>query len=77
MGGPRSGARYLWCASSSASAPHDLVTAFASSLASPAPVPRHTVPESAAGGSLSSAATDSPCPRGSAVVRLVADLPEW
>ncbi|MEU3337458.1 DUF317 domain-containing protein [Streptomyces sp. NPDC006668] len=46
---PVPGAPYLWCASFSASVPHDLVAAFASSLASPVPVPRHTVPESAEG----------------------------
>ncbi|MFF4605751.1 DUF317 domain-containing protein [Streptomyces sp. NPDC001339] len=44
LGGP-----YLWCASFSASVPHDLVAAFASSLASPIPVPRRTVPECAEG----------------------------
>ncbi|MDQ0750204.1 hypothetical protein QF034_004435 [Streptomyces africanus] len=46
---PLLGAPYLWCASFSASVPHDLVAAFASSLASPAPVPRRTVPEGAEG----------------------------
>ncbi|WP_327215347.1 DUF317 domain-containing protein [[Kitasatospora] papulosa] len=46
---PVPGAPYLWCASFSASVPHDLVAAFASSLASPVPVPRHTVPETAEG----------------------------
>lgn len=46
---PILGAPYLWCASFSASVPHDLVAAFASSLASPAPVPRHTLPERADG----------------------------
>ncbi|AJT62468.3 hypothetical protein T261_0779 [Streptomyces lydicus] len=46
---PVLGAPYLWCASFSASTPHDLVAAFASSLASPVPVPRHTLPESAEG----------------------------
>ncbi|WP_435210732.1 DUF317 domain-containing protein [Streptomyces sp. bgisy034] len=46
---PVLGAPYLWCASFSASVPHDLVAAFASSLASPAPVPRRTVPKSAEG----------------------------
>ncbi|MBC9714333.1 DUF317 domain-containing protein [Streptomyces sp. TRM66268-LWL] len=35
---------HLWCASFSASAPHDLVAVFASSLASPVPVPRRTLP---------------------------------
>ncbi|MBC9714461.1 DUF317 domain-containing protein [Streptomyces sp. TRM66268-LWL] len=37
---------YLWCASFSASVPHDLVAVFASSLASPSPVPRRRVPAS-------------------------------
>ncbi|WP_369173517.1 DUF317 domain-containing protein [Streptomyces sp. R28] len=46
---PVVGAPYLWCASFSASVPHDLVAAFAASLASPVPVPRHTLPESAQG----------------------------
>ncbi|MFE0101316.1 DUF317 domain-containing protein [Streptomyces sp. NPDC059002] len=46
---PVLGAPYLWCASFSASVPHDLVAAFASSLASPVPVPRRTLPESAEG----------------------------
>ncbi|WP_060888344.1 DUF317 domain-containing protein [Streptomyces caniscabiei] len=46
---PVLGAPYLWCATFSASVPHDLVAAFASSLASPVPVPRRTVPESAEG----------------------------
>ncbi|MDO0934995.1 DUF317 domain-containing protein [Streptomyces sp. DG2A-72] len=46
---PVLGAPYLWCATFSASVPHDLVAAFASSLASPAPVPRRTVPKSAEG----------------------------
>ncbi|MFF3332672.1 DUF317 domain-containing protein [Streptomyces sp. NPDC002888] len=41
------GAPYLWCASFSASVPHDLVAAFAASLASPVPVPRRTLPEGA------------------------------
>ncbi|OKJ31534.1 DUF317 domain-containing protein [Streptomyces sp. CB01580] len=44
---PVIGAPYLWCASFSASVPHELVAAFASSLASPAPVPRRTWPASA------------------------------
>ncbi|MFE7425004.1 DUF317 domain-containing protein [Streptomyces sp. NPDC057545] len=44
---PVIGAPYLWCASFSASVPHELVAAFASSLASPAPVPRRTLPASA------------------------------
>lgn len=43
---PVLGSPYLWCASFSASVPHDLVAAFASSLASPIPVPRRTLPES-------------------------------
>ncbi|WP_399926907.1 DUF317 domain-containing protein [Streptomyces kanamyceticus] len=40
---PDLGAPYLWCASFSASVPHDLVAAFASSFASPIPVPRRTL----------------------------------
>ncbi|MFG3364257.1 DUF317 domain-containing protein [Streptomyces sp. NPDC048156] len=35
---------YLWCASFSASVPHDLVAVFAASVAAPGPVPRHTLP---------------------------------
>ncbi|MFF8021366.1 DUF317 domain-containing protein [Streptomyces sp. NPDC007896] len=46
---PVLGAPYLWCASFSASVPHDLVAAFAASLASTAPVPRRTLPKSAEG----------------------------
>ncbi|KPC62625.1 DUF317 domain-containing protein [Streptomyces chattanoogensis] len=46
---PVLGAPYQWCASFSASVPHDLVAAFASSLASPVPVPRRTLPDSADG----------------------------
>ncbi|MEU2874130.1 DUF317 domain-containing protein [Streptomyces olivoreticuli] len=46
---PALGAPYLWCATFSASVPHDLVAAFASSLASPVPVLRRTLPESAEG----------------------------
>lgn len=46
---PVLGAPCLWCASFSASVPHELVAAFASSLASPIPVPRRTVPENAEG----------------------------
>ncbi|MFB7270708.1 DUF317 domain-containing protein [Streptomyces sp. NPDC056244] len=42
---PVLGAPYLWSAAFSASVPHDLVAAFASSLASPAPVPRRVLPE--------------------------------
>ncbi|WP_435217166.1 DUF317 domain-containing protein [Streptomyces sp. bgisy034] len=41
---PVLGAPYLWCASFSASAPHELVAAFASSVAAPGPVPRRTLP---------------------------------
>ncbi|MET8831302.1 DUF317 domain-containing protein [Streptomyces sp. NPDC004610] len=37
---------YLWCAAFSPSVPHELVAAFASSLASPVPVPRRTLPDS-------------------------------
>jgi hypothetical protein len=44
---PTLGAPYLWCATFSASVPQDLVAAFASSLASPVPVLRHTLPETA------------------------------
>ncbi|MFD9793301.1 DUF317 domain-containing protein [Streptomyces sp. NPDC059070] len=39
---------YLWAATFSASTPHDLVAAFADSLASPWPVLRHTLPDSTA-----------------------------
>lgn len=46
---PVLGAPYLWCASFSASVPHDLVAAFASSLASPVPVPRRALRKSAEG----------------------------
>jgi hypothetical protein len=46
---PVFGAPYLWCASFSASVPHELVAVFASSLASPVPVPRRTLPASAEG----------------------------
>ncbi|MFC7308450.1 DUF317 domain-containing protein [Streptomyces monticola] len=46
---PVLGAPYLWCANFSASVPHDLVAAFASSLASPVPVPRRHLPESTEG----------------------------
>ncbi len=46
---PVLGAPYLWCASFSASVPNDLVAAFATSLASPVPVPRRAVPENAVG----------------------------
>ncbi|AZK98671.1 DUF317 domain-containing protein [Streptomyces sp. SID5473] len=44
---PCTGTGLLWCATFSASVPHDLVAAFASSLASPAPVPRRTLPDGA------------------------------
>ncbi|MFF3501177.1 DUF317 domain-containing protein [Streptomyces sp. NPDC003247] len=43
---PVPGARCLWAASFSASTPHDLVAAFASSLSSTAPVLRRVLPES-------------------------------
>ncbi|MFJ4686213.1 DUF317 domain-containing protein [Streptomyces sp. NPDC088789] len=43
---PRRGEPYLWCAAFSPSVPHELVAAFAASLASPVPVPRHTLPDS-------------------------------
>jgi hypothetical protein len=46
---PVFGAPYLWCATFSASVPHDLVAAFASSLASPVPVLRRVLPESTEG----------------------------
>lgn len=46
---PDLGSPYLWCASFSASVPHGLVAAFASSLASPVPVLRRTVPKNAEG----------------------------
>ncbi|MEU8543163.1 DUF317 domain-containing protein [Streptomyces sp. NPDC048717] len=46
---PRIGAGYLWTAVFSASTPHDLVAAFAASLASPEPVLRHTLPDSSQG----------------------------
>ncbi|WP_128802559.1 MULTISPECIES: DUF317 domain-containing protein [unclassified Streptomyces] len=46
---PVLGAPYLWCASFSASVPDDLVAAFASSLASPALVPRRALPKDAEG----------------------------
>lgn len=39
----------LWCATFSASVPHDLVAVFASSLASPVPVRRRLLPESSQG----------------------------
>ncbi|MGW0390464.1 DUF317 domain-containing protein [Streptomyces sp. NPDC003042] len=38
-------APYLWCATFSASVPHDLVASFAASIASPAPVRRRLLPE--------------------------------
>ncbi|WP_442817341.1 DUF317 domain-containing protein [Streptomyces sp. NBC_01216] len=46
---PVVGDPYLWCASFSASVPHDLVAIFASSVASPHPVPRSTLPAGAEG----------------------------
>ncbi|MFF3328745.1 DUF317 domain-containing protein [Streptomyces sp. NPDC002888] len=46
---PVLGVPYLWCASFSASVPHDLVAVFASSLASPVPVPRRVLPRSSEG----------------------------
>ncbi|WP_330177740.1 DUF317 domain-containing protein [Streptomyces sp. NBC_01498] len=42
---PSEGASYLWAASFSASVPHGLVAAFASSLSSSAPVIRRVLPE--------------------------------
>ncbi|MBM7167087.1 DUF317 domain-containing protein [Streptomyces sp. G44] len=44
---PTFGAPYLWCANFSPSVPHELVAVFASSLASPVPVARHRLPQSA------------------------------
>ncbi|MEV7287036.1 DUF317 domain-containing protein [Streptomyces sp. NPDC093252] len=46
---PVVGDPYLWCASFSPSAPHALVAAFATSLASPVPVPRRRLPEGTEG----------------------------
>ncbi|AJC55024.1 DUF317 domain-containing protein [Streptomyces sp. 769] len=46
---PTFGAPYLWCANFSASVPHELVAVFAASLASPVPVARHRLPQSAEG----------------------------
>ncbi|MFE9801551.1 DUF317 domain-containing protein [Streptomyces goshikiensis] len=46
---PVLGSPYLWAATFSASVPHELVASFASSVASPAPVQRRTLPELAAG----------------------------
>lgn len=46
---PVLGEPYLWCATFSASVPHDLVAAFVASIASPVPVLRHTLPEGADG----------------------------
>ncbi|MFE6025810.1 DUF317 domain-containing protein [Streptomyces niveus] len=43
---PALGAPYLWAASFSSGVPHDLVAAFAASLASSAPVLRRVLPES-------------------------------
>lgn len=45
---PRMGDAPLWTVTFSASTPHDLVAAFARSLASPAPVLRHTLPHASA-----------------------------
>ncbi|MBB6420687.1 hypothetical protein HDC93_006312 [Streptomyces sp. AK010] len=59
---PVLGAPYLWCASFSASVPHDLVAAFASSLASPVPVPAALSPRAWRAGSPWSAAADDPMP---------------
>nr|WP_246258935.1 DUF317 domain-containing protein [Streptomyces typhae] len=44
---PTFGAPYLWCANFSPSVPNELVAVFAGSLASPAPVARHRLPQSA------------------------------
>ncbi|MEU4065896.1 DUF317 domain-containing protein [Streptomyces wedmorensis] len=41
---PLVGDAYLWCAAFSGSTPHDLVAIFASSLASPHPVQRSSLP---------------------------------
>ena len=41
---PRIGRGFLWAVAFSASTPHDLVAAFAASLASPDPVLRHSLP---------------------------------
>ncbi|MEU4949867.1 DUF317 domain-containing protein [Streptomyces lavendulae] len=46
---PVLGAPYQWAATFSPSVPHDLVAAFAASLASPAPVLRRTLPEGTEG----------------------------
>ncbi len=46
---PRIGRGFLWAVGFSASTPHDLVAAFASSLASPDPVLRHTLPNASEG----------------------------
>lgn len=46
---PRPASPYLWSAIFSPSTPHDLVAAFASSIASPAPVRRRILPELSAG----------------------------
>ncbi|WP_121827742.1 DUF317 domain-containing protein [Streptomyces sp. S1] len=54
---PVVGDPYQWTAVFSASAPHDLVAAFATSLASPAPVWRRNPPESAAGRLFTTPAT--------------------
>ncbi|WP_043267135.1 DUF317 domain-containing protein [Streptomyces sp. CT34] len=44
---PLFGAPYLWCANFSPSVPNELVAVFAASLASPVPVARHRLPQSA------------------------------
>jgi hypothetical protein len=46
---PTFGAPYVWCAVFSSSVPHDVVAAFASSLASPVPVLRRVLPETSEG----------------------------
>ncbi|MFJ5546733.1 DUF317 domain-containing protein [Streptomyces sp. NPDC093225] len=46
---PVLGSPYLWCATFSASTPHDLVGSFAASIASPAPVRRRILPDLSAG----------------------------
>ncbi|UUS33982.1 MULTISPECIES: DUF317 domain-containing protein [Streptomyces] len=46
---PRIGGGFLWAAVFSASTPHDLVAAFAGSLASADPVLRHTLPQGSEG----------------------------
>lgn len=46
---PTLGAPYLWCANFSPSVPHELVSVFARSLASPVPVARRQLPQAAVG----------------------------